>query len=61
MKNVMWNAVAEYEDGARIEKNFPYCENGNYEAECEKQYQLECWLIEQHEGCTYYSVSCVED
>lgn len=57
----MWNAVAEYEDGTRIEKNFIYRENGNYVAECEKQYQLECWLIEQHEGCTYYSVSYVGD
>ena len=31
----MWNAVAEYEDGTRIERNFPYNEGGNYIAECE--------------------------
>ena len=53
----MWNAVAEYADGTRIEKNFPYREAGNYQAECERQCELEAWLIGQHEGCTYYSVS----
>ena len=25
----MWNAVGEYADGTRIEKNFPYNEDGN--------------------------------
>ena len=57
----MWNAVAEYADGTRIEKNFPYYEDGNYQAECERQYELEAWLIERHEGCTFYSVSYIED
>lgn len=57
----MWNAVAEYADGTRIEKDFPYNEGGNYNAECERQYELEAWLIEQHEGCTFYSVSYTED
>ena len=32
----MWYAVAEYADGTRIEKYFPYHENGNYNAECER-------------------------
>ena len=53
----MWYAVAEYEDGTRIEKYFEYRENDNYHAENERQYQLEAWLIEQHDGCTFYSVS----
>lgn len=57
----MWNAVAEYADGTRIEKSFPYNEAGNYGAECERQYELESWLIGQHENCTYYSVSYIED
>ena len=57
----MWNAVAEYADGTRIEKNFPYCENGNYHAEVERQYDIECWLLSQHDDCTYYSVVYVED
>lgn len=57
----MWNAVAEYADGTRIEKNFPYYENGDYAAEGERQYELEAWLIDQHEGCTFYSVSYIED
>ena len=57
----MWNAVAEYADGTRIEKNFPYCENGNYQAECERQYDLECWLLSQHDDCIFYSVAYIED
>jgi len=43
----MWNAIGEYADGTRIEKNFLYNEEGNYNLECERQYNLECWLIEQ--------------
>ena len=43
----MWNAIGEYADGTRIEKNFLYNEEGNYNLECERQYDLECWLIEQ--------------
>ena len=59
----MWNAVGEYADGTRIEKNFPYYERGNYNLECEKQYQLECWLIEEgekHGGCTFFSVAYID-
>lgn len=26
----MWEAIAEYMDGTRIEKLFPYQENGNW-------------------------------
>ena len=57
----MWYAVAEYADGTRIEKYFPYHENGNYSAECERQYDIECWLISQHEDCTFYSVAYFEE
>ena len=56
----MWEAVAEYEDGTRIEKMFPYTANGNYEKECSEQYDIECWLLKQHPRCTYYSVPYVE-
>lgn len=52
----MWYAVARYEDGTEIERYFPYNEDDDYERECDRQYELECWLIEQHEGCVYYSV-----
>ena len=55
----MWEARATYEDGTEIEATFEYCEDGNYEAECQRQYEIECWLIEQHEGCTWYSVDYV--
>ena len=57
----MWNAVAEYGDGARIEQNFPYHEEGNYQAECERQHEIEAWLISRHEDCTFYSVTYIEE
>lgn len=57
----MWQAVAEYEDGTSIEKFFPYNENGNFQMEIERQYELEQWLVTRHDGCTYYSVSYVEE
>lgn len=57
----MWEAIGEYADGTRIEKNFLYGEEGNYSRECERQYDLECWLLSQHEDCTFYSVAYVED
>lgn len=56
----MWIAEAEYADGFSVIKNFPYRENGNYHAECERQHELEEWLVTRHEGCTSYSVSYVE-
>lgn len=57
----MWNAVAEYADGTRIEKTFHYTEGGDYRAECKRQYEIEAWLLEQHEDCTYYSVCYTEE
>lgn len=58
--NFVWEAVADYEDGTHIEKLFAYNEGGNYSEECERQYEIEAWLLSQKEGCTYYSVCCVE-
>lgn len=52
-----WVAVGRYDDGTEIEEWFPYNENGNYLKENERQYELEAWLVEQHEGCIYYSVT----
>lgn len=57
----MWNAIAEYADGSGIEINVPYNENGNYRLECERQYEIECWLISRHDDCTFYSVTYIED
>lgn len=57
----MWNAYAEYADGTVIDRDFPYCEGANYSAECERQYDLEAWLLEQHDGCTFYSVSYIPE
>lgn len=57
----IWLAEAEYLDGKRIEKRVPYTENGNYHREEETQYGLECWLVEQHNDCVWYSVSVVDE
>ena len=47
----IWNAYAEYEDGTIIDKNFTnYCSNNTYEDECDYQYYLEDWLINQHQN-----------
>ena len=56
----MWTAAADYADGAHIEKRFPYQEGASYIRENERQYQFECWLIEQaekHGGIEWYSVT----
>lgn len=59
----MWEAIAEYADGTRIKKNFPYQENGNWLLENRRQNELECWFeqAEEHKGCVFYSVTYTED
>lgn len=57
----MWLGVAEYADGTRIEVKRPYNEGGLYAAEEEKRYEIESFLVERREGCTYYSVVYVND
>lgn len=57
----MWEARAEYADGSTIDKTFPYNENGNSLLENQRQYEIECWLLEQHEDCTWYSVNYIEE
>lgn len=57
----MWEAIGRYEDGTEIVEYFPYNERDNYKLECDRQYELECWLISIHEGCIYYSVGYVEE
>lgn len=56
----MWEASAEYADGTSVTKLFPYNEDGNYHLEEERKYELECWLLDYHEGCTWYSVVYTE-
>ena len=57
----MWECKAEYADGTTVVRHAPYLENGSYEAECDRQYELECWLLNYHPGCTWYSVNYVEE
>ena len=52
----MWEARAEYEDGTTVERLFA---DDLTVGEAEMQYRLECWLIERHPGCTWYSVNYV--
>ena len=59
--NYKWVASATYDDGTSIEADFPYMENGIYSLENIRQHKLEEWLIEQHEGCNWYSVAIYED
>ena len=49
----MWIAKAEYADGTTVERLFAYKDS---QSESDQQYQIECWLIERHEGCIWYSV-----
>ncbi len=51
-----WEARAEYADGTEIERNFAYDER---RSDGDQQYDIEAWLIERHEDCTYYSVNIV--
>lgn len=54
----MWEAYAEYADGTSIRKLFCQPERVS---ESDRQYDLECWLIERHPDCTFYSVSWIQD
>lgn len=58
----MWEARATCADGTELDEQFPYREDGNYEAEIERQYELECYIIEKaecHGGATWYSVDYI--
>ena len=52
----MWEARAEYADGTTVERLFEY---NDRRSDNDQQYELECWLIERHPGCTWYSVNYV--
>ena len=56
----MWEARAEYADGTSVERLFEY-HGGSIREENQEQYDIECWLIERHPDCTWYSVNYVED
>ena len=50
-----WEARATYADGYEINKIFPYPLNNK--SESDQQFELEEWLLNAHEGCTWYSVN----
>jgi hypothetical protein len=53
-----WEAEAKYVDGTYVRRLFAYKED---KSEGDQQYEIECWLIERHEHCIWYSVELVED
>lgn len=60
----MWEAYAEYEDGTRIRRYFKSTcgtYESNYKSESEEQYELEEWLLCEHDGCTFYTVNWIND
>lgn len=61
LENPVWHAHAEYEDGTVIDKKFPYTSDGDFEDEENRKYEIECWLLNYHEGCISYSVDCDEE
>ena len=60
-----WEAYARFTDGTDIRFRKPYTANGNYEAEEEQQYRIECDLIykatETGKEVEFYTVDFVED
>ena len=56
-----WIAKATYNDGTYIRRAFNYTEQGNAALEIERQYILESWLMDQHDGINWYSVDFQEE
>ena len=54
-----WEARGTYEDGYEIDKDFPYPLNNKKDDD--QQFELEEWLLNIHEGCTWYSVNYVPE
>ena len=54
----MWEAIAEYSDGTKIRRLFYYRHGVS---ESEQQYDIECWLLGRHEGCTFYTVNYIQE
>ena len=54
-----WEARATYGDGYEIDKDFPYPLNNKKDDD--QQFELEEWLLNIHEGCTWYSVNYVPE
>ena len=56
-----WTARARYKDGTEINTTFKYRAGGDYYKEEEEQYKIECYLIEAHPDCVWYSVDYQEE
>lgn len=60
-----WEAIAEFDDGSRLEFTRPYTANGNYALEEEQQYNIECELLDKATATgkevVFYTVNFVGD
>lgn len=54
----MWEAYAEYSDGTSVRRLYAYQDRIS---DNDQQYNLECWLIGRHPGCTFYTVNFIEE
>ena len=54
-----WEARATYLDGYEIKKDFPYPLNNKNDSD--QQFELEEWLLQKHDDCTFYSVIYVTE
>lgn len=57
----MWLAEAEYADGESITRWFAYDEHDNYQQEGDRIHEIEEWLIQKHDDCTWYSVTFIPE
>ena len=53
MAEFVWTADAEYADGSEVHETF---EPDRSISEEDDQYNIECWLLERKEGCTWFAV-----
>lgn len=56
----IWYAHGKYGDGREIYREYPYREEDNYTAECDRQYELECMLTEAHDDLVWMAVGVLE-
>lgn len=60
-----WEAIAEFDDGSRLEFTRPYTANGNYALEEEQQYNIERELLDKATATgkevVFYTVNFVGD
>lgn len=54
----MWEAKAEYADGSYINR---YFDDNPDMGDAEQRYEIEAWLLDRRENCTFYSVDWIAE